>query len=80
MLDENVNRALYTLCFVSLLVRTGQIAHWKGSVNEQERSKSFANWFAASELYEERPSEHNLTFFSMQSLHKYLVHFNDFIW
>lgn len=32
----------------------------------------------ASELYEERPSEHNLTFFSLQSLHKYPVHFNDF--
>lgn len=35
--------------------------------------------FQASELYEERPSEHNLTFFSLQSLHKYPVHFNDFI-
>lgn len=32
----------------------------------------------ASELYGERPSEHNLTFFSLQSLHKYPVHFNDF--
>lgn len=34
MLDENVNRALYTPCFVSLFVRTGQIPHWKDSVNE----------------------------------------------
>lgn len=34
MLDENVNRTLYVLCFVSLFVRTGQIPPWKDSVNE----------------------------------------------
>lgn len=32
----------------------------------------------ASELYEEWPSEHNLTFFSLQSLQKYPMHFHDF--